>query len=303
MSSAEVTFPLAPRRRFAGLPFGGMTSVRRGTGSDVAGSRPYRPGDDARSIDWAASARLSSAHGADEFIVREYLAEEAPRVVVLSDRRPAMSLFPRPLPWLDKPAAMRQAAGLVVEATLAARGFFGYLDLGGEEEEWLPPRTHHELPPAVLGGSFDAPEDNLAQAFTFLAETQPVLPAGTFMFVLSDFLMPFDEPAWIAAIERRWDIVPVVIQDPLWERSFPDVGGVVLPFLDHTTGRFVTVRLSDREAAEMRDQNEQRAAELLARFRNHDLGPVLVTTSDRMDIFQAFLEWADERIVSRGQWW
>lgn len=303
MSSAEVTFPLAPRRRFAGLPFGGMTSVRRGTGSDVAGSRPYRPGDDARSIDWAGSARLSSAHGADEFIVREYLAEEAPRVVVLSDRRPAMSLFPRPLPWLDKPAAMQQAAGLVVEATLAARGFFGYLDLGGEEEQWVPPRTHHELPAQALEGAFDAAEDNLAQAFKFLAETQPVLPAGTFLFVLSDFLMPFDEAAWIAAIERRWDIVPVVIQDPLWERSFPDVGGVVLPFLDHTSGRFVTVRLSDREAAEMREENERRAADLLARFRNHDLGPVLVTTSDRTDIFQAFLEWADERIVSRGQWW
>lgn len=303
MSSAEVTFPLAPRRRFAGLPFGGMTSVRRGTGSDVAGSRPYRPGDDARSIDWAGSARLSSAHGADEFIVREYLAEEAPRVVVLSDRRPAMSLFPRPLPWLDKPAAMQQAAGLVVEATLAARGFFGYLDLGGAEEQWVPPRTHHELPAQALEGAFDAAEDNLAQAFKFLAETQPVLPAGTFLFVLSDFLMPFDDAAWIAAIERRWDIVPVVIQDPLWERSFPDVGGVVLPFLDHTSGRFVTVRLSDREAAEMREENERRAAELLARFRNHDLGPVLVTTSDRTDIFQAFLEWADERIVSRGQWW
>jgi uncharacterized protein (DUF58 family) len=280
-----------------------MTSVRRGTGSDVAGSRPYRPGDDARSIDWAGSARLSSAHGSDEFIVREYLAEEAPRVVLLSDRRPAMSLFPRPLPWLDKPAAMRTAAGLVLEATLAARGFFGYLDLGGEEEQWVPPRTYHELPAPALGGAFDAEEDNVAQAFKFLAESQPVLPAGTFVFVLSDFLMPFDEAAWIAAIERRWDIVPVVIQDPLWERSFPDVGGVVLPFLDHTTGRFVTVRLSDREAAEMRQQNEHRAAELLARFRNHDLGPVLVTTSDRMDIFQAFLEWADERIVSRGQWW
>lgn len=303
MTATEVTFPLAPRRRFAGLPFGGMTSVRRGMGSDVAGSRPYRPGDDARSIDWAASARLSSAHGADEFIVREYLAEEAPRVVVLSDRRPAMSLFPRPLPWLDKPEAMRQAGGLIVEATLAARGFFGYLDLGGEEEQWVPPRTHHELPGPALGGSFDAPEDNLAHAFTFLAETQPVLPAGTFVFVLSDFLMPFDEPAWIAAIERRWDIVPVVIQDPVWERSFPDVGGVVLPFLDRTSGRFVTVRLSDREAASMREQNERRAAELLALFRTLDLGPVLVTTSDRGDIFNAFLEWADERIVTRGQWW
>jgi uncharacterized protein (DUF58 family) len=303
LSSHEVTFPLAPRRRFAGLPFGAMTSVRRGSGSDVAGSRPYRPGDDAHSIDWAASARLSAAHASDEFIVREYLAEEAPRVVVLSDRRPAMSLFPRPLPWLDKPEAMRQAAELVAEATLAARGFFGYLDLGGEEPAWIPPRTYHELPEAALGGTFDAPEDNLERAFDFLAQQQPPVPAGTFVFVLSDFLMPFIEATWIAALERRWDIVPVVIQDPVWERSFPDVGGVVLPLHDHETGRFVTVRLTDREAAVVRDENEARAEELLARFRTLDLGPVLVTSSDRSEIFHAFLEWADERIVSRGHWW
>ena len=280
-----------------------MTSIRRGSGSDVAGSRPYHPGDDAHAIDWAASARLSSAHGADEFIVREYLAEEAPRVVVLSDRRPAMSLFPQPLPWLDKPEAMRQAAGLVAEATLAARGFFGYLDLGGDEPEWVPPLTHHELPEAALGGSFDAPEDNLERAFEFLSQLQPPLPAGTFVFVLSDFLMPFSEEKWISALERRWDIVPVVIQDPVWERSFPDVGGVVLPFQDYTSAKFVTIRLTDREAAWRREENEARAADLLARLRMLDLGPVLVTTSDRGDIFQAFLEWADERIVSRGHWW
>jgi uncharacterized protein (DUF58 family) len=303
VSSTEVTFPLAPRRKFAGLPFGGMTSVRRGTGSDIAGSRPYIPGDDAHAIDWAASARLSSAHGADEFIVREYLAEEAPRVVVLSDRRPAMSLFPRPLPWLDKPEAMRQAGGLIVEATLAARGFFGYLDLGGDDPAWVPLRTYHELPEAALGGSFAAPEDNLEQAFRFLAESQPPLPGGTFVFVLSDFLMPFATDAWIAALERRWDVVPVVIQDPVWERSFPAVGGVAIPFQDHTNGKFVSVRLTEREAEWMREQNETRAAELLALFRTLDLGPVLVTTSDRGDIFQAFLEWADERIVSRGHWW
>ena len=303
MPTTEVTFPLAPRRRFAGLPFGGMTSVRRGAGSDLAGSRPYVPGDDARAIDWASSARLSSAHGADEFIVREYLAEEAPRVVVLSDRRPAMSLFPRPLPWLDKPAAMRVAAQLIADATLAARGFFGYLDLGGDDEQWVQPRTHHELPAEAHGGSFDAPEDNVELAFEFLARLQPPLPGGAFVFVLSDFLMPFAEDKWIAALERRWDIVPVVIQDPVWERSFPEVGGVVMPFHDHTSGKFVTVRLTDKEAAWRREENETRAQQLLARLRTLDLGPVLVTSSDRGDIFQAFLEWADERIVSRGHWW
>jgi uncharacterized protein (DUF58 family) len=303
LSTTEVTFPLPPRRRFAGLPFGGMTSVRRGMGSDVAGSRPYRPGDDARSIDWAGSARLSSAHGTDEFIVREYLAEEAPRVVVVSDRRPAMRLFPRPLPWLDKPTAMRQAAELVVEATLAARGFFGYLDFAADEAEWIAPRTHHELPEAALADSFGAPEDNVERAFDFLSQSQPPLPAGTFVFVLSDFLMELSDAVWISALERRWDIVPVVIQDPVWERSFPDVGGISVPFYDETSARFVPVRLTQREALRQRVEHEARANELLARLRSLDLGPVLVTTSDRGDIFQAFLEWADERIVSRGHWW
>src|SRR5207247_1985042 len=89
--------------------------------------------------------------------------------------------------------------------------------------------------------------------------------------------------------------------DPVWERSFPEVGGVALPFHDHTTGRFVSVRLTDREAAWMREENERRAADLLARFRTLDLGPVLVTTSDRGDIFQAFLEWAAEPVEGATQ--
>src|SRR5262249_62211497 len=104
-------------------------------------------------------------------------------------------------------------------------------------------------------------------------------------------------------VAARGPVVPVVLRDPVWERTSPAAGGVALPFLDHTSGRFVSVRLTDREAAWLRLENERRAADLLARLRTLDLGPVLVTTSDRSDIFQAFLEWADERIVSRGQWW
>jgi uncharacterized protein (DUF58 family) len=303
VTATDVTFPLAPRRRFAGLPFGGMNSLRRGSGSDVAGSRPYQPGDDAHAIDWNASARLSSAHGADEFIVREYFAEEAPRVVLVADRRPSMSLFPRPLPWLDKPKAMEQAAVLVTEATLAARGFLGYLDYGESEETWVHPRTHHNVPEAATKGSFGAPEDSIVRAFDFLMRLHPPLPAGTFIFLLSDFLSPPSEGEWVVALERRWDIVPVVIQDPVWERSFPAVGGVVLPLHDQTTGRFVAVRLTDREAARRRKENEARADELIAQLRALDLGPVLITTTDRGEIFQAFLEWADERIISRGRWW
>ena len=65
LMQATDVFPLVPRRRLVGLSFGGMHSARRGSGSDVAGSRPYQPGDDIRAIDWGASARLSSARAAD----------------------------------------------------------------------------------------------------------------------------------------------------------------------------------------------------------------------------------------------
>src|SRR6059058_3134516 len=107
MPASEPTFPLVLRRRLIGLAYGAMHSARLGMGSDVAGSRPYRPGDDVDAIDWPASAKLSSARGTEESIVRERFADEAPRVIVVSDRRPQMALFPPPLPWLRKDDATK----------------------------------------------------------------------------------------------------------------------------------------------------------------------------------------------------
>src|SRR5688500_12784992 len=118
----ELTFPLVSRRRLIGLAFGAARSARRGTGSDVASSRPYRPGDDVDTMDWNASARLSSAKGTDEFIVRERFAEEAPRVVIVCDRRPEMSLYPPGLPWLSKPTVMLEAGRMIADSAAKARG-------------------------------------------------------------------------------------------------------------------------------------------------------------------------------------
>ena len=123
-----MTFPLVPRGRLIGLSFGTMRSFRRGTGSDVVDSRPYRTGDDVHSIDWAASARRSAALNSDEFIVREHYADEAPRVVIACDRRPGMSFFSSPLPWLDKPRAVQETAELLMRSAVGAGGFVGYLE-------------------------------------------------------------------------------------------------------------------------------------------------------------------------------
>jgi Protein of unknown function DUF58 len=303
------TFPLVPRRRLIGLAFGAMRSARRGRGFDVAGSRPYRPGDDVRTIDWNASARLSAARGTDEFVVRERFAEEAPRVVVVCDRRPEMALFPPELPWLSKPAAMREAGSLIADSTLRARGLIGYLDyamvahrdpaLRAHEPFWRPPTSQHEhwrvKENHLRFPHFHAPVDNVARALAYLAQLRRQLPAGSFVFVLSDFVETPSPAAWGEALELPWELVPVIVQDPVWEQSFPPVGSISVQFADPASGRVSMVRLTRREARARRAANEARLEARLADFERLDLPPVLLSTSDPDDVLRTFLDWAAAR--------
>ena len=253
------TFPLIPRRRVLGLPFGGLHSIRRGLGSDVASSRPYQPGDDIDKIDWHASGKLSLARGSEEFIVREHYAEEAPRVVVLCDRRPSMSIFANGWPWLRKPEAIREAARVIGDSAVAARGLLGYFDEGDGSAYWHPPRGSHQLGSVDLERPFEATHDTIARGLAYLVQQRRDLPSGTFVFILSDFLEQPTRDEWLRALERRWEIVPVIIQDPVWEQSFPDVGGTVVPFADPATGE-ISARPLQRRGRRGAARDERGAA-------------------------------------------
>ena len=297
------TFPLVPRRRLSGLPFGDLPSRRRGLGSDIIGARRYEPGDPVTSIDWFASARLSSASGGDDFVVRERAADEAPRVVVVVDRRPAMGLYPAPLPWLSKRDALGEAVAAIAASAAAARADLASLDYGDGDDSWLPPgRRGRAWLIAERQGDvarFDAPEDNLEQALLFLAERRWEVPRGAFVFVLSDFLVAPSGAAWQQALGRGWDLVPVVIQDPVWERGFPDVAGVAVFVADPRSGEVSVVRLSRRRVRRRREANEARYRALLVELQSFGLQPVAIESSDPAAVDAAFVEWAEQRRRSR----
>jgi Protein of unknown function DUF58 len=298
---AAGTFPLIPRRRVIGLAFGGVRSVRRGSGSDVAGSRRYVPGDNLAWIDWAASARLSAVRDSDEFIVHEFFADEAPHVVMVADRRPSMGIRPSPLRRLDKPAALQESLGLIRESARVTRSLTAYVDHAHGETHWRPPRSERYSPQGTLEGRpFGAPADTVSRALEHLKQHRRELPTQTFVFVLSDFLVPPDERAWQRALEHRWELVPVVIQDPVWERSFPDVGGLTVPYADPDSGAVVPVYLTQAEAEQLRDEHDARQAELLRVFRALGTEPVWVDSHDPGAILGAFLRWADLRMMVRG---
>jgi uncharacterized protein (DUF58 family) len=296
----ERGFPLVPRRALHGLELGPFRGVRRGVGSDPAGSRPYRPGDDVRTIDWGASARLSAARGTTEFVVRERFAEQAPRVAIVSDRRPGMSLHAPP--WLSKPLVLAVAERLIAESAFRSRGLVGSLHFERDEAVWARPtgnpRTWRSRP---HDAPFTAGDGSLADGLERLGHTRS-LPPGSFVFVLSDFLDQVPETSWLAALARGWDVVPVVVQDPTWEASFPaEVGGLVLPVAQPAGGRAELVRISPDEARSRRDEHELRLQHIVGTFAEVGLDPVVLHTADHDAALTVFLDWAAARLLPEGR--
>jgi uncharacterized protein (DUF58 family) len=287
-------FPLVPRRRFVGVRFGQHRSPRRGPGDEVAGTRPYRPGDRRTWIDWRASARLSAARGADEFVVREFFADTAPQVVIAVDRRPRMQLYRPPLPWLDKAAAVDVAVEAIGRATVAEGGDLAY----AEHPRWVAPApaagvlgllraAHRIAPPAAVS--------SLERSLDLLARRASSFPAGTFVFVLSDFVDAARPQAWVKLRALGWDVVPVVVQDPTWEQSFPAIGGVLLPVTDPETEETFELALSGREVRARATANEQRLQGIVDGFARLGFDPILIGSSDPGEIAWCFQRWAERR--------
>jgi uncharacterized protein (DUF58 family) len=298
-------FPLVPRHRKTGVNFGTQRSRRRGQGAELAGIRPYVPGDRLPWIDWYASARESLVKDDDIFLVRQFYAETAPRVIIVVDRRPSMALYEPGLPWLSKPAVVRETTSAILMAARAARAYVGYLDFSGRASagataHWISPHRQSSAPILRrLDHGYEAPANSLELAVDFLLGLRSDVPDGAFVFVVSDFLHPCPRHVWSRAYARGWDLVPVIVQDPTWEQSFPPIQGLVVPVTDPQSGESALCRLTASETRARQAANAERLGNLTASFRSLGFDPVVLGTSDPVAIDTAFINWAARRRISR----
>ena len=160
----------------------------------------------------------------------------------------------------------------------------------------VPPRHVLER---VRRAPFDAQAGSLARTLAALLNRRAELPQGAFVFILSDFLDEGGAALWSRMRGALWDVVPVVIQDPTWEQSFPDVSGVVVPFAPAEGGEPEFVRLTAVETASRRARNETRLTELLRRFASHGFDPLVLGSSRSVEVDAAFLRWAERRRLRR----
>jgi hypothetical protein len=240
------------------VPLVARRRVTASVGGAPGSARRGRPGQiDAARNDDRAAAWLSSAPG------REQFAERATRVVLVRDRCLSTALFPRWLPRFSKPHACRALSRLLAASARQAGCTF-------RDEDDVPVHALEDLALCRLG-------------------------RGSFFFMVSDFLVPPPEEAWREALQRDWDIVPVVLQDPVWERSFPKVAGVVLPVWDQEARRLRPTLLTLGECAARRTANEQRFRAICEQFDRLGLDPILLGRYDNESVWRAFHDWSEAR--------
>jgi len=241
---------LTVTRRLAGMLHGNFQGILPGSGSELADTRAYEPGDDVRRIDWAASARSGSTQ------FRTTVEDRELTVYLVIDVSGSMEFG-------SVVTSKRQIAVAVASAFgfLASRGGnrVGGGIHAGESWTWHEPRTggdavrallHHALVVTPVGrGSLERTLETVVRS----TRRRGVV------VVVSDFA---DDSGWahpLRVLGHTHDLVVVEVVDP---REQELVAAGVVVFEDPETGAQRTVDTSDPRirAAYASARAERRAA-------------------------------------------
>ncbi|BCL16159.1 DUF58 domain-containing protein [Micromonospora sagamiensis] len=254
---------LTVTRRLDGLLHGQYRGLFPGPGSETAGSREYRPGEDeVRRMDWAVTARTAVPH------VREVDADRELTTWLLVDASPSMEFGTADLDKRELAVAAVAAVGFLTAGAgnrlgaqvLTRDGVRRFPARGGRRHLVNLLRTLLAAPrgdraaavpdpsgrpttaagvPSDTGPAGAADAVSLTEA---LASVHRLAPRRGLVVVVSDFLDalpddPWAEAGWEPALRRlavRHQVLAVEVTDPR-ELELPDVGLITL--VDPETGR------------------------------------------------------------------
>jgi hypothetical protein len=90
-----------------------------------------------------------------------------------------------------------------------------------------------------------------------------------------------------------------VIQDPVWEQSFPQIDGVLVALGDAAGAHTHRVRLGRDEVAARRAANEARLDTIRREFLRLGLDPVVVSVDEPAAVHATLLDWTQARLSAR----
>lgn len=171
---------------------GELHQRKRGQGTDFASLKEYTIGDDAKMIDWKATARR------DRPVVRTYEAEQEQRLVVLIDAGRMMASDLEGLTRFDH--ALNAALCLCLTG-LSHNDLVGVGIFADKPLMYLPPRRGKGYMKSILEGAFDIEPKMVEPDYVgVLSYFSSVQKGRSLMVVLSDLTDPTGSQALLAGL-------------------------------------------------------------------------------------------------------
>ncbi len=222
-------------RRLDGRLQGAFRTARRGPGLDLAGIRAYVAGDDARAIDWNATARLDATQ------VREFVAERDLTSWLVLDRSASMQVGP---PGRRKDEVAAELALTLARLLGRSGNRVGAVLYDGCRPRVVPPRTGRTQALRIgaelgRGGAGRGETTDLAAMVEAVAA---VARRRALVVVVSDFIGAGDWQRALLALGHRHEVVALRVVDEA-DDLLPSVGLMVVE--DAETGEQLLVDTSD----------------------------------------------------------
>lgn len=223
-------------RRLDGRLQGGYRTVHRGSGTDLAGLRPYTDGDDARYIDWNVTARL------DELQVRQFNEDRELTAWLVLDRSASMSVGG---PDRGKGDVLAELA-LSLARLLGRNGNrVGAVLYDTGTTRVLPPGSGRRQA-LRIGSELDRSAEPAGRGTTDLAVMLDAVTATarrrSLVVVISDFIGSGDWERPLLRLAHRNEVVALRVVDKA-DDVLPSVGLIVVE--DIETGEQLLVDSSD----------------------------------------------------------
>ncbi len=276
-------------RRLVNDSFAGeYHAVFKGRGMEFDEVRPYRPGDEVRTIDWNVTARTG------DLFVKRYIEERELTVMLMVDAS-ASGQFGTAQRFKREIAA--ELAAVLAFSAITNNDKVGLIVFTDQIELFITPRKGRRHVLRVIREllAFE-PTHKGTDLKLALDMTHHVLKRRSIVFLISDFLTaPESYRSTLQASNRRHDMIAVTLSDPReWE--WPNVGMLALE--DAETGEIQWVDTSNRAWREGFEKQAQELHEARERvFRKSQVDRINLTTdADYVGPLTSFFEKRSRRL-------
>ncbi|MBI2472253.1 MAG: DUF58 domain-containing protein [Planctomycetes bacterium] len=196
--------------------------------------RQYQPGDDLRSVDWKATAKTGKLH------VRMKLVDKRVTIIFLIDKSKSEKFGS----FLNTKEDIQSGVlSILVNAASETGNEIGFITFTDKIENYIQPKAgEKEALKNIKNILLETPASSrtdLNNAFKFLNEK---IPSTSLVFILSDFLAPYNYEQSLKTLSYLHEVIPIVITDKM-ETNLPDAPGF-LTVQDIETGTIKSLDIS-----------------------------------------------------------